>query len=42
MEKSKKLRKNPQKEKRYIYRRHQKRLLIMKKGRGKCVSRITL
>ncbi|MDY6465351.1 MAG: hypothetical protein SPK65_02050 [Succinivibrio dextrinosolvens] len=42
MEKSKKLRKNPQKKKRYIYRRLQKRLLIMKKGRGNGVSRITL
>lgn len=42
MEKSKKLWKNPQKKKRYIYRRLQKRLLIMKKGRGNGVSRITL
>ena len=42
MEKSKKLRKNPQKEKRYIYRRLQKGLLIMKMGRGNGVSRITL
>jgi len=42
MEKSKKLRKNPQKEKRYIYRRLQKRLLIMKMERGNGVSRITL
>ena len=42
MEKSKKLMKNPQKEKRYIYRRLQKGLLIMKMGRGNGVSRITL